>query len=46
METTIRNARIEEWQLSNQLLRRDEIWFAEKDEEAVPTVKRIEIGGL
>ena len=26
------------WQLSNQLLRRDEIWFAEKDEEGVSTL--------
>lgn len=26
------------WQLSNQLLRRDEIWFVEKDEEGVSTL--------
>ena len=26
------------WQLSNQLLRRDEIWFAEKDENGVSTL--------
>ena len=26
------------WQLSNKLLRRDEIWFVEKDEEGVSTL--------
>ena len=26
------------WQLSNQLLRRDEIWFVEKDERGVSTL--------
>lgn len=26
------------WQLSNNLLRRDEIWFTEKDEEGISTL--------
>ena len=26
------------WQLSNQLLRRDEIWFVEKDEQGISTL--------
>lgn len=26
------------WQLSNQLLRRDEIWFTEKDEQGISTL--------
>lgn len=26
------------WQLSNQLLRRDEIWFTEKDDEGLSTL--------
>lgn len=26
------------WQLSNQLLRRDEIWFVEKDEKGISTL--------
>jgi hypothetical protein len=29
------------WQLSNQLLRRDENWFVEKDEKGISTLKSI-----
>lgn len=31
-------ASLQIWQLSNQLLRRDEIWFVEKDERGVSTL--------